>query len=95
MMRAAYFLPLLVAACAQQPSAPSAPSAGGPCNAASAQFAVGQAYSDALGEEARQRSGARVMRTLRPNQAVTLEFNGERLNLQLDAVGQVAAARCG
>lgn len=95
------FLLLLIApvlaACAQQPAAapPSVPSAGGTCNAGPAQFAVGQAYGEALGEDARRRSGARVLRVVRPGQVVTMEFNEQRLTLQLDAGQRVQAARCG
>jgi hypothetical protein len=35
------------------------------------------------------------VRTLKPNQAVTLEFNGGRLNLVVDASDRVTAVRCG
>jgi len=85
-----------LAACAhQQPVAPPAPAAPGSCNAAAAQFAVGQAYGEAIADEARRRSGARVSRALRPGQVVTMEYNSERLNLELDAGSRVVRVRCG
>ena len=45
--------------------------------------------------EARKRAGAYMVRVLRPGQATTMEFNGERLNLEVDATGRIVAARCG
>lgn len=90
---------LLAAGCAQQPPAyqpPSAPpSSGTQCNAAPAQFAVGRDQTAPLVEEVRQRSGAHIARVLRPNQVVTMEFNGERVNVVVDAGNKVTAVRCG
>jgi len=74
--------------------APAAPAAG-ICNTQGAQFAVGKAAGAGLVEEARQRSGAYMARVLRPNQVVTMEFNAQRLNLDVDAAGVVLRARCG
>ena len=65
------------------------------CDVTKAQFAVGQAYSDALAEQARAAAGAKIVRRLVPGQMVTMEFNAERLNLDTDGSGKVAAVRCG
>ena len=46
-------------------------------------------------EQARVASGAAMARLLHPRQAVTLEFNTERLNLVVDANGRITAVRCG
>lgn len=96
MSRLAFLAPVLataaLAACAQPQPAPES-TAG--CNAQAAQFAVGYAWTEALGEEARKRSGARTVRALRPGQAVTLEFNAERLNLDVDEGSRVTRVRCG
>jgi hypothetical protein len=88
---------LLATACAQGPQAPAAaPSAaGGNCNAAGAQFAIGRIASGSLVEQARVLSGALMARVLRPGQVVTLEFNAQRLNLDLDSANVVTRARCG
>jgi hypothetical protein len=32
---------------------------------------------------------------LRPNQVVTMEFNAQRLNLDVDAAGVIKKVRCG
>lgn len=69
--------------------------AGGTCNAQPAQAVVGKPGTASVVEDARVRSGARMARVLRPNQAVTLEFNAERLNLVVDTAGTITAARCG
>ena len=89
---------LLATACAQPPA--QAPAAvptltSAACEAAPAQFAVGRPQTAPLVEEVRQRSGAYIARVLRPNQAVTLEFNAERVNVIVDAENKVTAVRCG
>ncbi|WP_312758022.1 I78 family peptidase inhibitor [Pulveribacter sp.] len=68
---------------------------GSTCDAQGAQWAVGRSSTAKVVEEARVRAGARMARILRPGQAATMEFNGERLNLQVDGAGKVTAARCG
>ena len=65
------------------------------CQAAPAQWAVGKTNTEHVVTEARQRAGAYMVRVLRPGQAVTMEFNAERLNLEVDATGRITAARCG
>ena len=65
------------------------------CDADKAKFAVGQPATPQLEAEARARAGARSVRTLKPNQAFTLEFNAGRLNLVVDTRTRVTAVRCG
>lgn len=65
------------------------------CSAAGARFAVGQTLSPQLEVAARTRANAAVSRMLKPGQAVTMEFNAARLNLEVDARGRVTAVRCG
>jgi len=68
---------------------------GGECNAQGAQAAVGKNATAKVVEEARVRSGARLARVLRPGQMITKEFDGQRLNLEVDASGKIIAVRCG
>jgi uncharacterized lipoprotein YajG len=89
---AAFGAIFLVAGCASPPPA-AAPSFA--CNAAAAQAAVGKLATGGLMEDARQAANARMVRTLRPGQAVTLEFNAERLNLEVDAANVVVRVSCG
>jgi len=65
------------------------------CDASGAQFAVGQAATPQLEAAVRHRSGAAISRVLQPNQAVTMELNPSRINLDVDAQDRVTGARCG
>ena len=86
----------LASACAQQPTPnPAAAAMASQCNAAAAQFALGGSATAALVEEARKRSGALMARTIGPGQAVTMEYNGQRLNLDVNAANTVMNRRCG
>lgn len=76
-------------------AAPTAASMSGRCDSDLAQFAVGQAASPALLQQAQQRSGAQAARILRPGDIMTLEYRSERLNLNVDAQGVVARVNCG
>ena len=86
--------------CAQDPpQVPLAPPppviAPGQCDASAAQFAVGQQAAAPLIEEARSRARAERVRTLRPGQMVTMEFDAGRLSLDVDAQERVIRASCG
>ena len=85
----------LLPSLAPAPSIDAVPAGGAVCDAANAQFAVGKTVDQRLGEEARGRAGAAVVRVLRPGQIVTMEFNASRLTLDADAQGVVTRARCG
>lgn len=82
------------AAAAAPAASPEAPPVG-TCDASQAQTLVGQVLTEALGRQAQQDTGAQRMRVLRPGQAVTMEFDGERLNLDVDADNRVTGVRCG
>lgn len=75
--------------------APDPAPVSGRCNAAPAQFAVGRTADAALENETRTRAGAKMVRVLKPNQVVTMEFNAERLNLSVDDAGRVTRVNCG
>ncbi len=88
---------LLLSSCAYTaaPTLPAPAPLSGRCNAAPAQFAVGRVADAALELDAKTRAGARLVRVLRPNQVVTMDFSAERLNLTLDASGRVTRVNCG
>ncbi|MBN8798660.1 MAG: Elastase inhibitor AFLEI Flags: Precursor [Stenotrophomonas nitritireducens] len=67
----------------------------GTCDASQVEGLVGQAYTEALAEQARQDAGAAKVRVLKPNQPVTMEFLGERLNIEVDDRNLVSGVRCG
>jgi hypothetical protein len=56
---------------------------------------VGKRAAASTVEEARQRSNSYMARVLWPKQVVTMEFNAQRLNLDVDAAGVVQRVRCG
>lgn len=65
------------------------------CDAAAAQFAIGQSFGPALERDVRARSGASIVRWLSPGQAVTMEFNPARINLTLDGRSRITKVACG
>lgn len=65
------------------------------CDADPAQGLVGQTYTDNLDKEARTLSGAKHVRTLRPGQVITMEYNPERVNLRLDERDVITTVGCG
>ena len=89
-----------LAACSQQPPAvPEAPPppvfAPGECDGQAALFALGQPYTDALRDKARDASRAERVRVIRPGEMVTMDFDARRLTLVVDDTGRVERARCG
>ena len=93
---------VLLSACAAPAPAPTPASASAAppepvfqCNADGARFAVGQPLSPQLEAAARVRAGAGTVRALKPGEVVTMELNGGRLNLDVDARGRVTDVRCG
>ena len=76
---------LLAAGCgtADKPATkPADPSLG--CTSAAVEHLQGQVVTAELLEQARQQAGANTARVLTPGSVVTLEYNGQRLNLNVD-----------
>lgn len=65
------------------------------CDADPAQKLVGQNFSERLEQEALDLSGSRTVRTLRPRQVITMEYNPERINVRLDERDVVTSVGCG
>ena len=65
------------------------------CDATQAQWTVGKVVGEADVEQARKDAGATRVRTLKPGQPTTMEYDAARLNLDVDDKGAVTAARCG
>lgn len=93
-------LALATSACAtasepppKAPPPPTPPQAA--CDAAKAQFAVGQNYSEALAGDAMRAAGAERVRKIDPDRVYTQEYMYGRLNIDVSAMGVVTAVRCG
>ena len=92
----------VLAACASQPTAAgddanATPPAGvaQSCNADAARGAIGKAATPEVVEQARRESGAAIARVLKPGQVVTMEYRGDRLNVDVDDGNVVTNVRCG
>jgi hypothetical protein len=96
---AAAFVAALLGACAQQPLdvpvAPPPPMIAGQCDDAVARLLVGQVVNEPFLAGAKARTRAERMRVVRPGDMVTMEFDAQRLTLDVSADGKVVAARCG
>ena len=68
---------------------------GGTCNAQPAQSYIGKPASDANVQAAFKASGARAMRSIKPGQAVTMDYREDRLNVYQDANGDIERISCG
>lgn len=84
----------IVAGCATSPGEP--PMAGtGACDATAAQHFVGDAATQSLAASALQLTGARELRWIPENSAVTMDYRADRLNIEFDSNRTVTAIRCG
>ncbi len=70
------------------------PGHGATCDADAARFAVGQRYSEPLGDRAKAASGAATLRVRRAGQPYTQDRRADRLNLDLDRRSRVARVVC-
>lgn len=87
---------LLLAACASRPATPPPPAdAPAACNADMARQYVGQPATAANIEAVRKRTGAKLVRALKPDQMVTLEYRADRVNVLQDAAGVIERISCG
>ena len=74
---------------------PGDPGDGSACSVDPAAFVMDEMYSDTLGQEALDASGANTLRVVRPGEAMTMDFRPERLTLMLDDDDRVEDIRCG
>lgn len=91
---------LLAAGCssnADKPASVATPSGPAPtsCTSSAVEHLKGQTATPELLEQARQQAGASTARILTPNSVVTLEYNGQRLNLNVDAQRVITRVSCG
>lgn len=74
--------------------APAAAAVAAACNADSLGDLVGKRASDARADVMQTRSGARTLRWIAPNTAVTMDFRSDRLNVYVDAKGRIERFTC-
>ena len=81
---------LLMSACATPASPPA-----NACNADAIQPYVGQIATPSVVEAARKAAGAQLVRALKPNDAATLDYRVERINILVDDANKILRASCG
>jgi hypothetical protein len=96
-LRPLFIFPVMLslAACASQPAADGPAASGGTCNAEPAQSYVGKPASDGNVQAAFKASGAKGMRSIKPGQAVTMDYREDRVNIYQDASGNIERISCG
>lgn len=67
----------------------------GQCNADAVQWAVGKPNNQANFDRVWKESGAGLVRPITPNQAVTMDYRQDRVNLHLDANNIITKITCG
>ncbi|KFX68225.1 hypothetical protein TMS3_0118445 [Pseudomonas taeanensis MS-3] len=67
----------------------------GKCNADAVQSYLGQTATPGLVKQIRQQAGARTARVLRPSDAMTLDYNSRRLNIDTDEAEVIDRITCG
>jgi outer membrane murein-binding lipoprotein Lpp len=65
------------------------------CTSSAVEHLQGQVASAELLEQARQQAGASTARVITPGSMVTLEYNGQRLNLNVDDQRVITRVSCG
>ncbi len=86
--------PLLLTGCMDDgPGRPLPP--GAQCDAGPVQRFVGAPFQPQFAQQAKRMSRARTVRVIRPGQAVTMDFRGDRLNVEIDERNRIRALRCG
>lgn len=85
---------VLLAGCASEAQTPPA-QFDGSCNAEAVQNLTGKRITSELAEEARTKAGAQHLRVTTPNQPVTLDYNAQRLNIDIDDDDSIIRLSCG
>lgn len=86
----------LLAGCASSPEEEAPAAKGdGRCDAEPVQNLVDQRLTTELAEKARVKSGAEYLRVTHPNQAVTMDYNPQRLNIDIDDDDSIIRVSCG
>lgn len=80
---------------AAAPEEPAPAELAGSCDDTQAQWIIGKAPTEKDIEQARTDSKSDAVRSLKPGDAATMDFNPNRLNIILDDKGVATSANCG
>lgn len=82
-------------ACAPMPPADPSPPYTGQCDAEQARWAIGQAATADVVERIRIETGSQAVRTIRPGQAVTMDYSAARVNVHVNERNAITGVTCG
>lgn len=86
---------IVTAACSNAPNTASMGASESVCRAAGAQAVLGRPFNDMTEAEALRASGGLRTRVIPPGGVVTMDHDPMRLNIELDAAGNIHRMRCG
>ncbi|VVT03037.1 conserved exported hypothetical protein [Sphingomonas sp. EC-HK361] len=87
--------PLALIGCAAATPAPEPMPGGVRCDASAIGDLIGKPADATLATEALRRSGARTIRWLHPDTAMTMDYRVDRLNVKMDLKNVVTGFTCG
>ena len=88
-------LAFAVGGCMARQTPPVAAPVGDPCGAAGLGEYRGQTLTPDRLARITAAAGARAVRTIRPGDAMTMDYREDRLNVELDGDGRIVRLRCG
>jgi hypothetical protein len=84
-----------LSACAPMPPAEPSPPYTGQCDAGQARWAIGQAATADVVERIRIDTRSQAVRTIRPGQAVTMDYSAARANVHVNERNAITGVTCG
>ncbi|MFP5423172.1 MAG: I78 family peptidase inhibitor [Gammaproteobacteria bacterium] len=85
----------LLAGCSSQPPAQQAAEISGDCDVEQVHGVLGQTASAELIEQVQQQANAKTLRVLAPGDAATMDYNPQRLNIDIDESEVIIRLTCG
>jgi hypothetical protein len=85
----------LLAGCSSQPASQSTAEISGDCNVDNLSGVLGQSASAELIEQVQQQANAKTLRVLAPGDAATMDYNPQRLNIDIDESEVIIRLTCG
>jgi hypothetical protein len=86
---------VLLVGCSSQPSAQQTAEITGDCTVENLQDVLGQHASAERIEQVQQRANAKTLRVLAPGDAATMDYNPQRLNIDIDESEVIIRLTCG
>jgi ABC-type uncharacterized transport system auxiliary subunit len=85
----------LLAGCNSQPPAKQAAEISGDCDVEQVHGVLGQTVSAKLVQQVQQQANAKNVRVLAPGDAATMDYNPQRLNIDIDESEVIIRLSCG